>query len=104
MNPQQLILKCYAENESGNWVAVCIDLNLAAQGQTFEETKVKLEAMIDEYIHDALVGEDKAFAAQLLSRKAPLSLRLRYWSIRFKNALSYNADKIFNEVMPLKPA
>lgn len=77
MRPKQLLVKCYAEQEGHDWVAVCLDFNLAAQGDSFEEVKIKLESMIYDYVYDALVGEDRRYAAQLLSRRAPLSL----WSM-----------------------
>jgi predicted RNase H-like HicB family nuclease len=73
-------LKCYAEKEADCWVAVCLDFNLAAQGDSFEEAKSKLEAMIADYIYDALAGEDKPYAAQLLARRAPLSAWLKYYA------------------------
>ncbi|MGH8558166.1 MAG: hypothetical protein ACRESZ_12030 [Methylococcales bacterium] len=46
MDPKQLIVKCYAGQEGDCWVAICLNFNLAAQGDTFEEVKTKLEAMI----------------------------------------------------------
>jgi predicted RNase H-like HicB family nuclease len=104
MDPKQLILKCYAEQEENCWVAVCINFNLAAQGDSFEEVKTKLEAMINDYVYDALAGEDKAYAAQLLSRSAPLSARLRFHFIRLKVALCHTQQRIFDETMPLRPA
>lgn len=104
MNPKQLIVKCYAEQEDDCWVALCLNFNLAAQGDTFEEAKTKLEAMIAEYVYDALAGEDKPYAAQLLSRSAPFSSWLRYYFIKFKIAAFHTAERIFDETMPLKPA
>lgn len=104
MNPKQLIVKCYAEQEAGCWVALCLNFNLAAQGDSFEEVKAKLESMIAEYVYDALVGEDKPYAVQLLSRSAPFSVWLKYYFIKAKIALCHTAERIFDETMPLKPA
>lgn len=104
MTPKQLIVKCYAEQEGHDWVAVCLDFNLAAQGDSFEEVKIKLESMINDYVYDALVGEDRRYAAQLLSRRAPLSLWIKYGFIKLKITLWHGAGKVFDEVMPLKPA
>lgn len=50
VNPKELIVKCYSEQDGVCWVAVCLDFNLAAQGDSFEEVKIKLEAMITEYV------------------------------------------------------
>jgi predicted RNase H-like HicB family nuclease len=104
MNPKQLIVKCYAEQEGDYWVAMCLNFNLAVQGDSFEEVKAKLEAMIAEYVYDALAGEDQPYAAQLLSRSAPLSSWLKYYFLKAKIALCHTAERIFDETMPLKPA
>ncbi|MGR9106819.1 MAG: DUF1902 domain-containing protein [Gammaproteobacteria bacterium] len=104
MDPKNLVVKCYAEKEGNCWVAVCLNFNLAAQGETFEEVKCKLEAMITEYVYDALVGEDRAYAAQLLSRRSPLSTWIKYQFIRLKASLGRTQEQIFDEIMPLRPA
>ncbi len=50
MNPKQRIVEYYTDQEGDCPVAVCLNFNLAAQGDSFEEVKTKLEAMIKEYI------------------------------------------------------
>ena len=57
------------------WVALCLDFDLAAQGETFEEARNHLDGMITEYVADALTGPDRDHAASLLNRRAPW----RYW-------------------------
>ncbi|PPK76687.1 uncharacterized protein DUF1902 [Methylobacter tundripaludum] len=104
MNPKQLIIKCYAECEGGVWVALCLDFNLAAQGDSFEDAKAKLEAMIKEYVYDALEGEDKIYASQLLSRRAPFSAWFKYYVMKIKNNIFHSSNHIFDETMPLRPA
>jgi hypothetical protein len=94
MNPTDLIVKCYAEQEGGCWVAVCLNFNLASQDDSFEAAKVKLEGMISEYVYDALAGEDKPYAAQLLSRRAPLSSWLKYYLIRLKTAVCHSNTRL----------
>ena len=81
MRPNQLLLRCYARKQGRLWSAVCIDLSLAAQADSFEAARDKLDAQIREYLHDALVGEDRGSARMLLSRKAPLEQRLTYHMI-----------------------
>lgn len=104
MYPTDLIVKCYAEQEGSCWVAVCLNFNLAAQDDSFEAAKVKLENMISEYVYDALAGEDKPYSAQLLSRSAPLSSWLKYYFIVVKIALCHSKERTFDETMPLIPA
>lgn len=73
-------LRCMAYRQDGVFVAVCLDWSLAAQGDTLDEAKKKLEEQMD-----ALIEEAKAepkYAKQLLfNRKAPKSLWLKYWYI-----------------------
>lgn len=104
MKPNDLVLRCYAEKEHDVWIAVCLDFCLAAQGDSFVEVKTKLEAQIADYVHDALVGDDKAFAHQLLTRKAPLQFWARYYWLKLKTSLFHTTGAFFDEVMPLKPA
>lgn len=68
----ELLLRCYVKRERLCWVAICIDLCLAAQAESQEEAQKKLESMISTYVADAL-GKHKEYASQLLSRKAPIS-------------------------------
>ena len=105
---KHLILRCYANKSDGQWQAFCIDYCLAAQGDSFTEVKQKLENQINEYLYDALVGEDIEFADYLLSRKAPLKQRLIYFLLSLFNALGFNKKhsdntKLFKESVPLVP-
>ena len=107
IKPQNLVLSCYAEQKGPVWQAFCLDFNLAAQGGTISEVKAKLHSQISEYIYDALEGEDRAYAHQLLRRRAPLRFWTKYYL--FKTAyhlqLAHNGIReFFNEVMPLTVA
>ena len=75
------MLRCIAIKHDGYWSARCLDFTLYAVGDTSEEAKAKLVEQIDEYIYDALEGEDKDFAAALLLRKAPMHDWLQYYAI-----------------------
>ena len=87
-------------------MASCLDLCLAAQGESFPDAKKKLEGMIKEYVFDALAGEDRAYADQLLSRKAPLQEWAKYYSYMALSHLGGMKDgmrKLFIEPIPLSP-
>lgn len=101
MNPNQLI-KCYAKQEEGMWVAVCLDFTLATQGDSFDEAKRKLEEQILFYVDEAL--QDKDYGSQLLSRRAPISAWIEYYSIWLKNIICHQASVIFTETMPMPSA
>ncbi|MEQ1666864.1 MAG: hypothetical protein ABL868_00260 [Sulfuriferula sp.] len=107
MKLEKLLLRYFAEKKDGQWQLFCLDLCLAAQADTFEEGKAKLDAMVDEYIYDALVGEDRQFAAQLLNRKAPFIQWMKYyWYSLIINTvhITNGMHKIFKEPIPLSPA
>lgn len=82
MSNNPFVLRCYAEKKDGLWIAACPQFTLAAQGDSFEEAKRKLEAQIKSYIKEALTV-DQAHAAELLGRRAPLSMRFRYQALAF---------------------
>ena len=107
LTPSRLIMRCYAEKIEDQWQAFCLDLTLAAQADSFEEVKVKLEAMIVDYVTDALSGQDKEFAESLLPRPAPF----RYWAKWYLYVGLYKIGfvrseirRLYNEVLPLAPA
>lgn len=102
----ELLVRCYAQYNEGQWQAFCLNFDLAAQGETFDETRAKLEAMIKDYVFDALVGEDKAFAQQFLSRKAPLLHWVKYYYYAILSWLTHaqnTAYRLFSEPLPLSP-
>lgn len=110
MRPNQLILRCYAEREGALWFAVCLDLSLAAQGASFEEARQKLDAQIQEYLQDALCGQDQKHAEYLISqRKAPAGEWARYylgkWMARLARAMHRPAPAVtpFHEKIRMAP-
>ncbi len=114
MKTTDLILRCYAKKEDDDlWVAVCLDLTLAAQAETFEEARKKLHEQISEYLFDALAGEDQDYAAAFLTRRAPAGEWVRYYSIKARCKLQHliyrthsilnGSVRLFKEAMPLRP-
>ncbi len=105
MNTSNLVLRCFADKRGTQWQAFCLDLTLAAQGDTFEEARAKLDAMICSYVEDATVGEDRAFGADLLRRSAPWRDWAQYYlyAVYLKLVRSPVA-RMFREVLPLRPA
>lgn len=83
---RQLVVRCYAEKKDGVWLAFCVDLSLGAQANSYLEVRRKLDAQITDYVHEACTI-DRAHGAALLSRKAPLQYRLRYYWLAFKTFL-----------------
>jgi len=102
LKPRDLILRCYAEHKNGQWQAFCLDLCLAAQADTFNEARRKLSDMIPDYLEEALEGEDKTYAGQLLSRKAPLFSWIRYFRLRLVG-VHKDFARLFTLPVPLAP-
>jgi hypothetical protein len=107
--PAQLIIHCLAERKQGYWQAFSLEFGLAVQADTLPDAKRRLESMIVSYVYDALVGEDREHASDLLNRKATWSVYAKYY---LADAFSYanriwgaSKDRIvFNEPVPLHPA
>jgi hypothetical protein len=72
-------VNCFAEpTPDGQWQAFTVQFGLAVQGESLHEVREKLDAMVHDYINEALNGEDRPYARQLLSRKAAPSIRAKY--------------------------
>lgn len=103
MKTKDLILRCYARKTDDQWVAVCIDLCLAAQASSFQEAKKLLSEQITDYVEEALTV-DQEFAAELLSRKAPLSQRFEYFLILASHKIHVAKDglaRVFKTNLPV---
>ena len=107
MKPDQLLLRCYAEQKQGHWQAFCLDLGLAAQGESEAEACGRLNAMMREYLYDALAGEDRQYAEYFLTRKAPFFQWLKYYLYSAMEALhiQLGANRVlFKKLIPLAPS
>ncbi len=69
-------LTCYAWGKSGDWEGLCVDLDLAAQGENFEEVRRELGDAIETYL-DYVADLPENEQGRFLNRKAPLRLRLQ---------------------------
>lgn len=67
---------CYAHGHSDSWEAICIDLDIAVQGSSLDDVKYMLDHAIRTYLDDAR-SESPEVARRLLSRRAPLLVRIR---------------------------
>ncbi|MFJ2456889.1 hypothetical protein ACIOWK_35340 [Pseudomonas protegens] len=105
MKPVQFLLRGYAEHKDGVWQAFCIDLCLAAQGDSREEVIQKLHEQTYDYLKDIFEGEDYPYASQLLTRKAPLMQRIKYHYLACREQISHLRNVFtFQDAMPLKLA
>jgi len=100
------MLSCMAWREGDQWVAVCLDFNLAAQDDCFEDVRDRLNAQIHSYLMDALAGKDQTHARYLLRRRAPLRYWLAYYFLAARHALRIRTPcaREYSSPIPLVPA
>ena len=70
-------LHCYAEGRDGDWEAVCLDLDIAVQGRSFEEVSMSLRKGIALYL-EAVEDLPPDERGKLLRRRSPLTVRLKF--------------------------
>ena len=70
------VLRCYAEGHGGEWEAICLNLDIAVQGSSFEEVYESLNTAITLYVEtvEALPADERA---RLVERPVPLGVRLK---------------------------
>lgn len=101
MQPRDLIVRCMAGRDGDVYVAVCIDLTLAAQGSTLEEARQKLHKQIDNYVTEAFTI-DQQYAAELITRKARLADRLMFRFCELRARLRPALRRfVYNEALPV---
>lgn len=101
LHPNDLLLRCLALRRDGYWVALCIDLDLAAQADTAAQARKLLKEQIASYVTDA-VGVDSEHAHTLLRRRAPLRYLALYHWIKLVNAT--RARQSYEAAVPMVPA
>lgn len=84
-------LKCYAYGRSGSWEAICVDLDIAVQGNSFPQVQKLLGEAITGYL-EAVSEESPEDQRRLLNRRAPLLVRLRLALMILRHRLRINGD------------
>jgi len=95
-----------AWREGDQWIAVCLEFNLAAQDDSFDEVKARLNSQIRSYLLEALVGEDSEHAGYLIHRRAPLHYWLTYYLIALQKLLRLHirGAREYSNPVPMAPA
>lgn len=70
-------LICIAKGRDGRWEAICLDLDIAVAGDSFEAVRADLNQAISSYIEDAM-KEAEPFRSRLLNRRTPFWSRLQW--------------------------
>lgn len=85
-------LLCFAHGRDRDWEAICLDLDIAVQGESFAAVQSALNEAIQTYVMDAM-AEDTATSEQLLNRAAPWYVRLKHLTTFFYAALFFRDDE-----------
>jgi hypothetical protein len=104
---RELFVRCFAEQTGDQWQAFSLEFGLAAQADSFQAVKQKLEMMIFSYVYDALVGDDRAHAYELLNRRATWQVYAVYYFYKCLNGIAklVSGPKriFFREPLALEP-
>jgi hypothetical protein len=96
MAKSSMMIRFFGYQENNICYAFCLDLNLAVQASSLDEARGKILDMASDYLHDALEGQDKAYRVSLLSRKAPLSIFIKYYTLLLRHWIR-SASQWFHE-------
>lgn len=99
------ILYCYASGHDGAWEAICLDLDIAVQGRSFEEASQRLKEAIALYL-ETVAELPEVERTAFLSRPVPFRTRLVFALEAFWSALrgTTNGDLKHQFTMPLPTA
>jgi predicted RNase H-like HicB family nuclease len=76
-------LHCYAEGQVGDWEAICLDLDIAVQGGSFEQVFSSLQEAISLYL-ESVTDLPPDERQSLLHRPAPFPVRLKFLTHAFR--------------------
>ena len=69
--------RCLAEGREDGWTAICVDLDIAVQGHTYDGVPAGIEKAVSLYLEDvAEMPQDEQ--RRFLNRRAPWYLRAKY--------------------------
>ncbi|MBI2095779.1 MAG: hypothetical protein HYT89_06390 [Candidatus Omnitrophica bacterium] len=71
------VLRCYSRPEGNLYVGHCLELDLAVQGESLAEVRLKMEECLRSYLESL----DPQNVRDLFPRRAPLHVRLDYYRV-----------------------
>ena len=83
---------CVIEGRDDAWEALCLDLDIAVAGTSFDGAKHDLELAVGQYVRAAL-AEAPADRDRLLARQAPIGLRIRTMWLLLVKILRRRSDR-----------
>lgn len=68
---------CVAEGNDDRWEAICLNLDIAVEGNTLADVKARMHECVKSYVLEALQMPEPD-QNRLLDRSVPLRLKLKY--------------------------
>jgi predicted RNase H-like HicB family nuclease len=94
-------LHCYAQGDEEGWEAICLDLDVAVQGDTFSDVYRALNDAIALYV-ESLADVPALERERLLHRSAPITVRLKFLAYALRALFLGRAPGYHHEfTMPL---
>ena len=69
-------LRCYAYGRGNDWQAICVDLDVAVQGTSFDEVKDSLRTSVELFLY-AVADLSLEDQREVLSRTTPQYIRVK---------------------------
>lgn len=85
---QEFTVQCYAHGRDGDWEAICVDFDIAVQGESFDQVRQILNEAIATYVEDVF-AESPETRRRLLKRRSP-------WHVRLTLALRVSFYNLFH--------
>ena len=107
IRPIQLVVHCLIERVGDQWQGFSLEFGLAVQGESCLDVRRKLGIILECYVRDALCGEDREHAYDLLVRRnATWRVYLRYYRVWLAQHVATfmtasNHAMIYREPLPL---
>lgn len=107
VKPCQMLVRCLFERDGDQWLGFCLDFTLVAQAASLDEVHRKLDEQIRSYVHDALAGEDRDYADDLMTRRAPPRYWVKFYAVLAMQSLRHRMSRsrqAVREPLPMVPA
>ena len=95
-------LHCYASGRDGEWDAICLDLDIAVQGESFAIVQRSLQEAVALYL-ETVADLPEEQQRHLLHRPVPFGIRLRFFGYALRSLAGLNTSNRYHHqfTMPL---
>jgi hypothetical protein len=80
-------VRCLIEKRGDVWQAFTLEYGLAVQGDSAEDVRRRLDNVLCSYVHDAVFGDDREHAEDLLMRGPTREVYIKYYAYRLLSHL-----------------